>query len=119
MSAFRWLQIQVVWDILCPIVFIVFAIYVGYIVPTQAGRDAVSRWWLVAIAVMVIGWPALVFGFRRTAYRERAAGYTTIAGHHVSVPVPRTEIRLFSTTDLWLLDGRTGAVKRRPGEPGR
>ena len=117
LSARRWLVLQVGWDALCPIVFLAFAIYVGYVIPTQAGRDVAARWWLAAIVAMVAGWILLVLGFRRAAYRERAAGYTTIAGSHVLIPVPRTSITLFPTADLWLLDARSGAVLRRPGEP--
>jgi hypothetical protein len=117
LSARRWLRLLDLWDVLCPVVFIALAVYVGYIVPTQAGRDVASRWWLAAIVVMVVGWIVLVLGFRRAAYRERAAGYTTIAGSHVLVPLWRTSVRLFVTTDLWLLDAHSGAVRRRPGEP--
>jgi hypothetical protein len=119
MSARRWLQLLDRWGVLGPIVFIAFAVYVGYIVPTQAGRDVASRWWLAAIVVIVVGWIVLVLGFRRAAYRERAAGYTTIGGSHVLVPLWRTSVRLFPTTDLWLLDARSGAARRRPGEPTR
>jgi hypothetical protein len=62
-----------------------------------------------------------IWGYRRAAYRERDAGYTTTFGDSAEITLPGggayPVIRLFSTRDLYQLDPRTGEVVRRPGDP--
>jgi len=54
--------------------------------------------------------------FDRRAYRERDAGCTTLPGEAVMRRMWwLSSVPMFSTTELWRLDGRTGAVLRRPG----
>ncbi len=62
-----------------------------------------------------------IWGYRRAAYRERDAAYTTTFGDSAEIALPgrgaTPVIRLFSTADLYQLDPKTGEVVRRPGDP--
>ncbi len=64
---------------------------------------------------------AAIIGYRRAAYRERAAGYTTTYGDYAAVYLPGRGVtplfRLFSISELWHLDSKSGDVLRPPGEP--
>jgi hypothetical protein len=72
---------------------------------------------LIALAFYV--WT--IWGYRKAAYRERDAGYTTTFGDSAQIELPGKGaypvITLFSTGDLYQLDPRTGEVVRRPGDP--
>jgi hypothetical protein len=62
----------------------------------------------------------VIFGYRRAAFRERAAGYTTTSGDYAEFTLPGKGgpvRRLFPISNLWRLDPRTGAVVRPPGAP--
>lgn len=60
-----------------------------------------------------------ILGYRRTAFRERSAGYTTTSGDYAEFTLPgkgATPVkRLFPISNLWRLDPGTGAVIRTPG----
>ncbi len=58
----------------------------------------------------------LAWVYRHRVFRERDAGYTTMPGDAVTMNMSRgPAVMLFRTADLWQLEGRTGAVVRRPG----
>jgi hypothetical protein len=74
---------------------------------------------LISLAVFVF-YVWTIWGYRRAAYRERDAGYTTTFGDSAEFALPGRGgvpvIRLFSTADLYQLDPKTGEVVRRPGD---
>ena len=75
---------------------------------------------LLLLTAAAIAFDAFViFGYRRAAFRERAAGYTTTSGDYAEFTLPgkgATPVRrLFPISNLWHLDPRTGAVVRPPG----
>jgi hypothetical protein len=76
---------------------------------------------LLLTAIAIAFYAFAIFGYRRAAFRERAAGYTTTPGDYAEFTLPgkgATPVRrLFPISNLWRLDPKTGAVVRPPGSP--
>lgn len=119
-SAIAWVRFQGLGMLLFAVVFIGGGVAVAIVRHTQAERDAMTGPWIVLTIGAIAVWVPATLGFRSAAYRERAAGYTTIYGDDASIDIPGrgryVSIPLFSTVGLWQLNARTGAVIRRPGE---
>jgi hypothetical protein len=77
---------------------------------------------LLLVTVAAVAFFAFtIIGYRRAAFRERAAGYTTTFGAYAGFALlgrgATPVVRLFPTADLWQLNPKNGEVVRPPGEP--
>ena len=113
----RWQQFALLSVV---VVFVSGATFIGIPERTQAERDQFAGPWLALIAATILFWILTIAKYRRAAYSDRAAGYTTTFGDYADVTLlgrgATPVVRLFSTADLWQLDPKTGSVVRPPGD---
>ena len=116
-TAWSWEVMELLAFSLASVVFIGGCLWMG-LQPSQPDRDRAAGFLVAGTAIAIVIWIASMIGYRRAAFRERAAGYTTVYGDKATIDLPSRgrplSITLFSTVGLWQLDHRTGAVLRRP-----
>lgn len=104
--------------VLCALVCLGLCALVGWLLAPLApgaGLDVLAKAFLLLGLGAVLGRMPVALIYRHRARAERDAGYTTMPGELVILDLGRgPAYPLFGTAELWHLDGRTGAVLRRP-----